>query len=170
MTTSAGGIKSKSFRRLRISLRHRWIAGESILNSFHFNRYRFVRSLSPRSLSRLDLRFSTRFNRSRDQTRDTFSQRPKFQSNQKTQICFVFFFPSSKMIKLYSFPPNENNNTTTRLSVSVSLSLSSSFPPTRARKLRFVQVRFSLSNVRDKKCLFPSSNRKDAKHYYLGCM
>ena len=117
MTTSAGGIKSKSFRRLRISLRHRWIAGESILNSFHFNRYRFVRSLSPRSLSRLDLRFSTRFNRSRDQTRDTFSQRPKFQSNQKTQMCFVFFFPSKK-IKLYSFPPNENN-TTTRLSVSL---------------------------------------------------
>lgn len=150
-------MRRKSFRRLRISLRHRWIAGESILNSFHFNQYRFVRSLSLRFLSRLDLR-STRFNRSRDDQRDTFSQRPKFQSVQKTQICFVFFFPS-KMIKLYSFPPNENN-TTTRLSVS--LSLSSSFPPTRVRKLRFVRALFALK-CEGQKMLVPLLKRKDAK-------
>ena len=147
-------MRRKSFRRLRISLRHRWIAGESILNSFHFNQYRFVRSLSLRFLSRLDLR-STRFNRSRDQTRDTFSQRPKFQSVQKTQICFVFFFPS-KMIKLYSFSEQEQQHNET-----LCLSLLRSHRHACANCV--LCVRFSLSNVRDKKCLFPSSKGRTQK-------
>ena len=151
MTTSAGGIKSKSFRRLRISLRHRWIAGESILNSFHSNQYRFVflslcvlcldltcalaHALTDREIRR-EIRFPNGQN-----------------SNRIRRHKFVLSSSSLVQRRLnYSFPPNKNNNTT-RLSVS----LSSSFPPTRARKLRFVQVRFSLSNVRDKKCLFPSS-------------
>ena len=104
----------------------------------------------------LDLR-STR-NRSRDQ-RDTFSQRPKFQS-QKTQICFhfVFFFPSK--IKLLFL---QTRTATTGLSLSLSLSLLRSHRHVRSR---FVRALFALK-CEGHKCLFPSS--KGRKNYYLGC-
>ena len=144
MTTSAGGMRRKSFRRLRISLRHRWIAGESISCTSH----PFVLTAGFSS-SRSAFSVSTSYTQpqSRDQ-RATFSpQRPKFQS--QTQFCshFFFFFFLSKIKLLHCL----RTRTTTR---KTRLCLSSLFPPTRAL-LRFKRACFSLSNVRGTRTLVP---------------
>ena len=144
MTTSAGGIKSKSFRRLRISLRHRWIAGESILNSFHFNQYRFVWSLSlcvfcldltcalAHALTDREIRREIRFPNGQNSNR---IRRHKFVLSSSSLV--------QRWLNSYSFPPNENNNTT-RLSVSLSLF----FVPTDTR----AQIAFCASALFALKC------------------
>ena len=137
-------MRRKSFRRLRISLRHRWIAGESISCTSH----PFVLTAGFSS-SRSAFSVSTSYTQpqSRDQ-RATFSpQRPKFQS--QTQFCshFFFFFFLSKIKLLLRL----RTRTTTR---KTRLCLSSLFPPTRAL-LRFKRACFSLSNVRGTRTLVP---------------
>ena len=164
MTTSAGGIKSKSFRRLRISLRHRWIAGESILNSFHFNQYRFVWSLSlcvfcldltcalAHALTDREIRREIRF--------------PNGQNSNRIRR-HKFVLSSSSLVQRWLNSTLSLRTRTTQQRDS--LSLSSSFSPTRARKLRFVRALFALK-CEGQKVLVPLLKRKDAKHYYLGCM
>jgi len=151
MTTSGGGIKSKSFRRLRISLRHRWIAGESILNSFHPTKYRFVVLVSLCTLFSLSRTYSKR-NRSRDQ-RDTFSQRPKFQSH--TKICCT---SSSFCQRLYFsfFEQQQQHQEDKDNSVSLSLSLSL-LRSSHRQNVRVLCACKAGVKCEGHKCLFPSS-------------
>ena len=155
MTTSAGGMRRKSFRRLRISLRHRWIAGESILNSFHPNQYRFV--FVSLCVLCLDLTCAAHATDREIRREIRF---PNGQNSNRIRRHKFVLSSSSRQKRLNStLSPNENN-TTTRLSVS--LSLSSSFPPTRVRKLRFVRALFALK-CEGQKVLVPLLKRKDAK-------
>ena len=150
MTTSAGGIKSKSFRRLRISLRHRWVAGESILNSFHFNQYRFV-FLSLCVLC-LDLTCAAHALTDREIRREI-----RFPNGQNSNQCrrHKFVLSSSSLVQRWLNSTLSLRTRTTQQRDSLSLSLLRSHRHARANCV--LCVRFSLSNVRDKKCLFPSS-------------
>ena len=153
MTTSAGGIKSKSFRRLRISLRHRWIAGESILNSFHPNQYRFV--FVSLCVLCLDLTCAAHATDREIRREIRF---PNGQNSNRIRRHKFVLSSSSRQKRLNStLSPNKNNNLT-RLSVSLF------FVPTdtRARKLRFVRALFALK-CEGQKCLFPSSKGRTQK-------
>ena len=151
-------MRRKSFRRLRISLRHRWIAGESIsylrVSLFRSVGVGFSSSLSAFSVSTCAAHAPDREIRER---RFPNGQNSK---SQKTQICFhfVFFFPSK--IKLLFL---RTRTTTTGLSLSLSLSLLRSHRHVRSR---FVRALFALK-CEGHKCLFPSS--KGRKNYYLAC-
>ena len=153
-------MRRKSFRRLRISLRHRWIAGESIsylrVSLFRSVGVGFSSSLSAFSVSTCAAHAPDREIRER--------RFPNGQnSNRIRRHKFVLSSSSSRQKRLLnsnSFPPNENN-TTTRLSLSLSLF----FVPTdrHARANCVLCVRFSLSNVRDKKCSFPPPKKEGPK-------
>ena len=150
-------MRSKSFRRLRISLRHRWIAGESI----SYARLTFshsvsvFRPLSLRSLSRL-AQYTQPIERSERYVFPT----AKIPNRRRHKFCFhfVFFFPSK--IKLLFL--RTRMTTTTGLSLSLSLLRSH-----RHVRSRFVRALFALKCEGHKR-LFPSP-QKDEKNYYLGC-
>ena len=149
-------MRSKSFRRLRISLRHRWIAGESI----SYARLTFSHSVSVfRPLSRL-AQYTQPIERSERYVFPT----AKIPNRRRHKFCFhfVFFFPSK--IKLLFL--RTRMTTTTGLSLSLSLSLF--FVPTDTCA-RVLCVRFSLEDVRDKSACSPPQ-KKDAKNYCLGCI
>ena len=141
-------MRSKSFRRLRISLRHRWIAGESI----SYARLTFshsvsvFRPLSLRSLSRL-AQYTQPIERSERYVFPT----AKIPNRRRHKFCFhfVFFLPSK--IKLLFF--RTRMTTTTGLSLSLSLSLLRSHRHVRSRFVRALFAR----RCEGQKCLFPSS-------------
>ena len=155
-------MRRKSFRRLRISLRHRWIAGESIsylrVSLFRSVGVGFSSSLSAFSVSTCAAHAPDREIRER--------RFPNGQnSNRIRRHKFVLSSSSSRQKRLLnsnSFPPNENN-TTTRLSLSLSLSLSLLRSHRRTCANCVLCVRFSLSNVRDKKCSFPPPKKEGPK-------
>ena len=141
-------MRSKSFRRLRISLRHRWIAGESI----SYARLTFshsvsvFRPLSLRSLSRL-AQYTQPIERSE---RYVF---PTAKIPNRRRHKFVSTLSSSSRQRLnYSFSEQEQQQ---RLSLSLSLSLSLLRSHRHVRS-RFVRALFA-RKCEGQKCLFPSS-------------
>ena len=111
----------------------------------------------------LDLR-RKRKNQSRDQ-RETFSQRPKFQSQKRHKFVSTLSSSSSRQRRLNSTLSPNKNNFNERLSLSLSLSLSLLRSHRHVRE-SVLCVRFSLSNVRDTNACSPLLKRTQQKVFF----
>ena len=107
----------------------------------------------------LDLR-RKRKNQSRDQ-RETFSQRPKFQSQKRHKFVSTLSSSSSRQRRLNSTLSPNKNNFNERLSLSLSLLRSH-----RHVRESVLCVRFSLSNVRDTNACSPLLKRTQQKVFF----
>lgn len=154
-------MRRKSFRRLRISLRHRWIAGESIsylrVSLFRSVGVGFSSSLSAFSVSTCAAHAPDREIRER--------RFPNGQnSNRFRRHKIVSTLSSSSRQRLNTtLSPNKNNNNNETLSLSLSLLRSHRH----VVRSRFVRALFALKCEGHKR-LFPSP-QKDEKNYYLRC-
>ena len=144
-------MRRKSFRRLRISLRHRWIAGESIsylrVSLFRSVGVGFSSSLSAFSVSTCAAHAPDREIRER--------RFPNGQnSNRLRRHKIVSTLSSSSRQRLNTtLSPNKNNNN------NETLSLFLFFVPSDTWCARVLCVRFSLSNVRDTNACSPLLKR-----------